>query len=62
MPREKEAFRDTLEDVLAFFGGKRLLRQSDVVRYTGLDPKTVKKRFSFKDGFISAIVLARELS
>ena len=62
MPREKEAFRDNLEDILTYFNGKRMLRQIEVVRYTGLDPKTVRKRFSFKDGFISAVVLARELS
>lgn len=62
MAKELKAYRDTLEDILTFFDGKRMLRQCEVVRYTGLDPKTVKKRFPFRDGFISATLLAREMS
>lgn len=62
MAREKEAYRDTLEDILTFFDGKRVLRPFEVAKYTGLDPRTVRKRYPFKDGFIGAAVLARELS
>ena len=62
MPREKEAYRDTLADILEFFSGKRLLTVSDVTRYSKLDWHTVKKRYSFNDGYISAMMLARELS
>lgn len=62
MPREKEAYRDTLADILEFFKGKRMLRISEVVKYTGLHRNTVSKRYPFNDGYISATVLARELS
>lgn len=62
MPREKECYRDTLEDILTFFGGKRLLTKKDVSLYTGLNYRTVVKRFKFDQNTISATVLARKLS
>ncbi len=63
MSRESPAYRDTLEDVLAFSGGRRLLSIADVSRYTGLvDYRALHRRFRFQDGYISAIVLARSLS
>ena len=62
MPREKEAYRDTFSDVLEFFNGKRLLTAADVARYAKIDRRTVQKRYSFNEGYISATVLARELS
>lgn len=62
MPKELESYRDTLEDVLEFFDGKRMLKIVEVVKYTGLNHKTVKKRYPFNDGYISAVVLSRELS
>ncbi|GKH50212.1 hypothetical protein CE91St46_13230 [Eubacteriales bacterium] len=62
MPREKESYRDTLEDILTFFSGKRLLTKKDVALYTGLNYRTVIKRFKFNQNTIAATVLARELS
>ena len=62
MPREKESFRDNLQDILSFTDGKRYLNIKTVTDYLGIDRKTAVKHFSFKDGFISAVVLARELS
>lgn len=63
MSREREAYRDNLADILEFTGGKRLLAVGEVRQYTGLgDNRTVKKRFPFRDGYISAPTLARCLS
>lgn len=63
MSREREAYRDNLEDILTFTDGKRLLTITDVRRYTGLrDDRAIKKRFPFRDGYISAPTLARCLS
>lgn len=62
MPREKESYRDTLADILEYFGGKRLLSVTDVSRYTQLNRRTVIKRYQFQDGYISAMVLARAMS
>lgn len=63
MAREKAAYRDNLDSILAFTGGKHMLNVSCVSRYTGLTARTVKKMFPFKEsGHISAETLARELS
>jgi len=63
MSREREAYRDNLADILDFTEGKRLLTITDVRRYTGLrDDRAIKKRFPFRDGYISAPTLARCLS
>lgn len=63
MSREREVYRDNLEDILTFTDGKRLLTITDVRRYTGLrDDRAIKKRFPFRDGYISAPTLARCLS
>ena len=63
MSRELPAFRENLQDVLEFSGGRRLLSIADVKRYTGLsDYRAIKKRFPFTNGFISAATLARALS
>lgn len=64
MSRELPAYRDNLEDILEFTGGRRLLTLEDVKRYTGLgDNRTVRKRFPyFLDNVISAPTLARCLA
>ena len=63
MSRELVGYRDNLEDILQFFGGRRVLTVSDVKSYTGIkNHGTVKKMFPFKDNHISAPVLARCLS
>lgn len=60
--KEKEAYRDNLEQLLLFFHEKRLLQPAEVSEYLGIDPRTVKKKFKFNNGYISVVNLARELS
>lgn len=64
MPRERPAYRDNLEDILSFTGGKRMLTINDVRQYTGLvDIRTIKRHFPFFNmGMISAVTFARCLS
>lgn len=63
MPRELPAYRDNLQDILEFFGGRRVLSLDDVRRYTGLkDDRTIKRHFPFQGRIISAATLARCLS
>lgn len=65
MSRERDGYRENLQDILEFFHGKRLLTLSDVRRYTGLvDDRTIKRRFPplAAQGDISAVMLARCLS
>ncbi len=62
MPREPTAYRDNLEDILAFTGGKRLLTQKEVSSYLGKDPRYIKKVFGVEKDGISAPTLARMLS
>lgn len=63
MPRERPAYRDNLEDILAFTGGKRMLTTADVRKYTGMvDIRTIKRHFPIRDGFIAAATLARCLA
>ena len=57
---EAFAYRDNLEQILAFSGGSHLLSVADVGRFTGLkDCRTIKRRFPFVDNYISAATLAR---
>lgn len=58
MSREPFGYRETLETILNFSGGKYLLQVKDVQAYTSLNYRTVKKRFPFKDNLIPAAVLA----
>lgn len=62
MSREKEAYRDNLEQLLLYFKEKRLLEPYEVAKYLGVCSKTVRKKFGFKNGYISIVNLARELS
>ena len=62
MPREKEAFRDNLERLLAFMPEREMLCMKDVSKFTGLDIKTVKKLFTFKNNYVSKASLARQMS
>lgn len=60
--REKDGFREQLECILNFSNGRNLLSLKDVRQFTGLkDNRTLKKRFPFKDGYISACELARAM-
>lgn len=60
--REKEDFRAILERISNFFDGKEVLSKKEVARYTGLDVRTVAKRFDFNQNMISIVKLARQLS
>ena len=62
MPREKECFRDNLERISERFPGKEMLSIKEVTDYTGLDRKTVKKLFEFRESYISIVKLARGMS
>ena len=57
---EHPAYRDNLEQVLAFTGGRQLLNIKDLCKCTGIrDPRTARKYFPLVDGHISAATLAR---
>lgn len=63
MSRERAGFRENLQDILEFSGGRRLLTIAEVKAYTGLtDYRTIKRRFPFKDNYISAPTLALHLA
>lgn len=63
MSRESETYRDNLEQLTEFFGGKRVLSLSDVVRYTGRDRRTVKRLYQVvPSSGITTATLARRMS
>lgn len=60
---ERAGYREVLQDILEFSGGKRLLTLAEVRNYTGVrDNRTIKRRFPIRDGYIAAPMLARCLS
>ena len=59
---EHPAYRDNIEQILAFTGGRQLLNIKDVKAFTGLkDYRAIPRRFTFVDGYISAANFARQL-
>ena len=63
MPRESEFYRDNLEAVLRFTGGRQMLSMADVMKFTGIKSyATARKRFPFYQKTISAPTLARCMS
>ena len=59
---EKIDYRDNLEAVLAFTGGRHLLNAKEVGAFLGIDYRTARKRYDFdKYGAISAPTLARQM-
>ena len=59
---EHSAYRDNIEQILAFTGGRQLLNIKDVKAFTGLkDYRAIHRRFTFVDGYISAATFARQL-
>lgn len=62
MAREKPAYRDNLERISERFPNKEMLTVKDVSMFCGLNIKTVKKLFEFKNNYISVAKLAREMS
>lgn len=62
MPREKEGFRDEMEQLLSFFGERRVLNSKDVARYTGRDYRWCKRVYGIETGKgITVTALARKL-
>lgn len=56
-------YKEQLRDILSFTNGRRLLTLKEVRAYTGFaDNRTVKRRFIFQDGYITAVQLAIQLS
>lgn len=61
--REKDGYRENLEQILTFSNGKSLLTLKDVRELTGIkDNRTLKKRYPFSEGYISATDLARAMT
>ena len=57
---ENQYYRDNLEQILSFSGGKNLLNVSEVARFTGIvDRRVIKRIYPFVDNRISAATLAR---
>lgn len=58
---EHPAYRDNLEQILKFTGGKQVLTVSQVREFTGMvDSRTIRRHFPImKGGYISAATLAR---
>ena len=57
---EPFAYRENLEQILEFSGGRNLLSITEVGRFTGLvDQRAIKRRYPFINGKISAATLAR---
>ena len=57
---EPFAYRENLEQILEFSGGRNLLSITEVGRFTGLvDQQAIKRRYPFVNGKISAATLAR---
>ncbi len=62
MPREPEMYRDTLEDILTYTGGKRMLNISEVARYVGHRREWVTEHLGVTAEGITAMALARKLA
>lgn len=61
--REKQGYREQLACILTFTEGKNLLSLKDVREFTGVkDNRTLKKRYSFENGYISASELAKQMT
>ena len=57
---EPFAYRENLEQILQFTGGKNLLNISEVSKFTGIaDRRVVKRIYPFVDNRMSAATLAR---
>ena len=53
-------YRNNLEQILSFTGGRQLLNASEVMRFTGIkDRRTLRGKFPMHDNTISAATLAR---
>lgn len=61
MPREKPEYRDNLEELTKFFGGRRLLTQQDVADYTGRTRRYVVELYQIPKTGITTATLARRM-
>lgn len=63
MPKESEYYRDNLARIYERFPGKEVFTISDIVKWWGVDCKTVKKHLGIQKGdLISAATLARKMA
>ena len=67
MPREREAYRDNLESLIAFLerkygDGRHMMTVKDVCEYTGRSFDFVKKYYGVKKMGVSIETFARNLS
>lgn len=60
--RERPEYRDNMEALITFFGGKMLLNAADVARYCGCDRRTAIKRYEIQKNGITIPTLARRMS
>lgn len=57
---EHPDYRNNLEQVLAFSGGRQLLTVGEAMEFTGVKHyRTIHKLFPFVNGYISAATMAR---
>lgn len=60
---ESPYYRVNLESILEYSHNRRMLSVKEVMEYTGFaDARSVKRRFPFVNGYISAATLAKCLS
>lgn len=62
MSREKQDYRDNLEELLRFTGGRHLMTAKEVGAYCGIDQRTAARRYSIPKTGISVPTLARMMS
>lgn len=62
MPREKEDYRDNLEELLRFTGGRHIMTAKEVGAYCGIDQRTAARRYSISKTGIAVPTLARMMS
>lgn len=62
MARERDSYRDILEDIYRRCGEKALLSRTEVAKYLGIDRRTAAKRFDVGPDGITAPALARKLA
>ena len=62
MPRELPNYRDELEQILAFTGGKRILSWAEVQEYTGKGYKWCDNHLKIPHDGCTAVQLAHALA
>ncbi len=60
--KERPEYRDNMEALIAFSGGKMLLSATEVARYCGIDRRTAIKRYEIQKDGITIPTLARRMS